>query len=331
MLFLGVGEELRLEEAILPEPGPGEVLVALQRAALCGSDLHTLSGRREAPVPCVLGHEGVGVVAASRREEVKEGQRVTWSLAASCGECIPCRSWQLPQKCHHLLKYGHAAEDERGWLGTYASHILLRPGTAVFPVPEGVADSLAASLNCGFATVVNALAEVPAVCQRVAVQGGGFLGLCAVALLRARGVKEVYLSEPVESRLALGRSLGALPLPETGPPPLDLVVETAGVASVVREGLSWLRPGGHYVTTGLVHDHCQVEIDGQVVVKSCLHIRGVHNYAPDHLREAVAWAAREEVAKSLAPLFSPPFALADFSAALAAARGGQWPRVLLSP
>ena len=79
----------RLEEAPLPAPGPGEVLVRIRLATICGSDLHTLAGRRAAPGPCILGHEAVGEVCAqgAGREDLRPGERVTWSLCDSCGRC----------------------------------------------------------------------------------------------------------------------------------------------------------------------------------------------------------------------------------------------------
>ena len=75
--------------------------------------------------PCVLGHEAVGRVIASSRAGVMPGQRVTWSLADSCGECPACTDYRLPQKCTSLFKYGHAAlASGSGLNGGYASHIV---------------------------------------------------------------------------------------------------------------------------------------------------------------------------------------------------------------
>src|SRR5690606_8004475 len=91
------------------ELAPGDVLVGISLATVCGSDLHTIAGRRAEPTPCVLGHEAVGIIVASARPGFAEGQRVTWSLADHCGRCPACTEWKLPQKCARLFKYGHAA------------------------------------------------------------------------------------------------------------------------------------------------------------------------------------------------------------------------------
>ena len=122
---------------------PADTLVQVSLATICGSDLHTVSGRRDAPTPCVLGHEAVGTIAAPTQhrsatgELLREGDRVTWSLMASCGRCAYCTDRNLPQKCETLFKYGHARSEGATTLsGGFATHILLRPGTAIYHIPE---------------------------------------------------------------------------------------------------------------------------------------------------------------------------------------------------
>jgi threonine dehydrogenase-like Zn-dependent dehydrogenase len=113
-IFKAAGAPFEFTERPLPACGEGQALVAISLATICGSDLHTTDGRRTEPRPCVLGHEAVGRVVAvgPGRDPALLGQRVTWTLADSCGECVPCRAWHLPQKCEHLFKYGHAPLDD---------------------------------------------------------------------------------------------------------------------------------------------------------------------------------------------------------------------------
>ena len=143
-----------------------------------------MSGRRAAPVPCVLGHEGVGHVVdlGPGRADLFVGERVTWTLVDSCGRCAACTEHDLPQKCGTLFKYGHAPmNDGAGLNGCYASHILLRPGTSVFPVPARLPDATVVPANCSLATMVNAVESIPASARSVLVQGAGLLGLHACA------------------------------------------------------------------------------------------------------------------------------------------------------
>ena len=113
-LFHGAGQPFELCERKIVTPNRDEVLVRVSLATICGSDLHTFTGRRAAPVPCVLGHEAVGRIAYPTKvrdaygEPLHEGDRVTWSLMAACGACRYCNERDLPQKCERLFKYGHA-------------------------------------------------------------------------------------------------------------------------------------------------------------------------------------------------------------------------------
>ena len=150
-IFDQAGTAFRMVELPLPSAlQAGELIVEMALATICGSDLHTHSGRRMEPSPCVLGHEGVGrVIASGAGRERWMGRRVTWSSADSCGQCAACAEWDLPQKCERVFKYGHATlHDASGLHGTYATHIVLRAGTHLVEVPENVADAVAAAANC---------------------------------------------------------------------------------------------------------------------------------------------------------------------------------------
>lgn len=298
-VFHGVGRPFSIEAAPLPDAlADGSVLVRVDLATICGSDLHTWLGRRPTPVPAVLGHEGIGhVVTAGRGAESWLHRRVTWSLAASCGGCVPCTRYGLPQKCVELKKVGHEARDAGdGWHGTYASHLVLPAGTHLVEVPASIADGVAAPANCAWATVAAILETLPQPCELAVVQGAGMLGLGACAMLRARGVDRVVVVDVVESRLEHAAAFGAEPALATArahcaPQSADLVVELSGDPRVVAEGLDLLRPGGAYHFAGFVHPDSRFELAGDRLVRGCLVLRGFHNYAPRHLDQAVAFLA----------------------------------------
>ena len=112
--FHGVG--LSFEVCEMPVVAtPDSILVHVSLSTICGSDLHTVSGRRGAEVPCILGHEIVGTVAAPTRlrsatgDVLSEGDRITWSLTTSCGMCDYCANRNLPRnvrQCSNMVTRG---------------------------------------------------------------------------------------------------------------------------------------------------------------------------------------------------------------------------------
>ena len=342
-LFQGPGRPFESRTVPLPDRlNPGEILVEISLATVCGSDLHTVSGRRGAPTPCVLGHEAIGRVVASERAGFSEGQRVTWTLADSCGECPACTDWALPQKCMRLFKYGHAAlNDGSGLNGCYASHIVLRPGTFVLPVPDGLKDALVAPANCALATIVNALEALPSPCSTALVQGGGLLGLYACAWLRFRGVERVFCTDLSAERLSMVAEFGGMAVPadaqmqkrildESGGG-VDLALEVAGSAAVIPDGIALLRAGGTYVWAGMVHPQTALDLTGEAVLRKCLTIRGVHNYAPLHLGIGLDFLAAMQDRLPFEKLVSPPLPLAALDEALRLTESRRWLRVSITP
>ena len=98
-VFRGVGMPIELMNWPLPEPAAGGVLVEVVACTLCGSDLHSIHGRRTVPTPSVLGHEILGRIAAfgpghgpvdRAGVPLAVGDRVTWAIVASCGACFFC-------------------------------------------------------------------------------------------------------------------------------------------------------------------------------------------------------------------------------------------------
>ena len=92
------GRELQIQEFPLRAPKPDEILVRVTLSAICGSDLHTIEGRRRPRGPIILGHEICGTIAQlgervsndNTDQPLRVGNRVTWSIAASCGRCFYC-------------------------------------------------------------------------------------------------------------------------------------------------------------------------------------------------------------------------------------------------
>lgn len=290
-------------------------------------------------MPSVLGHEGVGRVVASGSGStpLAPGDRVTWTSAASCGVCTPCHDWQLPQKCVELFKYGHSTLDNgTGLNGCYASHLLLRRGTSIFPVPDRLSDSMVAPVNCALATMVCATEVLPIPCRTAVIQGAGLLGLYGCALLRSKGVSRVLVVDTEASRLFPVIDFGGEPVlaslrGNVSPGQVDAVFEVAGTSSVVPEGLEYLRPGGTYIFIGMVLPATPLTLTGEAIIRKCLTIRGVHNYASRHLEAALRFLEHNLDNHPWATLVSPPYPLASLDDAFGESRRRTWPRVAVRP
>lgn len=333
-IFDGAGKPFRIGAIPLPSPaGPGELVVELSLATICGSDLHTHAGTRREPTPCVLGHEGLGrVVAVGPGREHWLGRRVTWSSTDSCGRCPACTSWRLPQKCRRLFKYGHAPlADTSGLHGTYATHVVVRGGSHVVEVPVDVSDAAAAPANCSLATMANATEQLPDPCRVAVVQGAGLLGLHGCALLRAAGVDRVLVVDTDDRRLERVPDFGGEPArgDHVTAGVADVVIEAAGDPGVVPQGLRALRPGGHYLFVGMVHPRSGLDLTGEAVIRGCLSVRGFHNYAPRHLDAAIAFLRRSALPWD--SLVSAPLPLAALGEAFSLAAERRWQRVAIAP
>ena len=347
-IFDGPGRDLR--RAMHPIPSSlanGEILVEIRLATICGSDLHTMDGHRSEPAPSILGHEAIGVIIElgpqpQARAQLTRGDRITWSIADSCGHCAYCTEFRLPEKCSSLFKYGHASlDDGSGLNGTYASHIVLRPGTHVVPLPDTLSDSVAAPVNCALATTVNAVSHVPSSNGAVVVQGAGILGLYTCALLHERGVQHLFCVDVDKRRLALVPQFGAIPIDgredrypqarrqieEAAPHGVDAVIELAGSSSLVADGIRLLRPGGYYGFVGMVHPDTELNLTGEQVIRKCLTIQGVHNYSPHHLDEAVSFLDRTAGSYPYESLVSPPYQLNHIMQAVQTAQERLFPRI----
>ena len=351
-VFSGHGEPFRLEEFPIPSPGRGEILVNVSCSTICGSDLHTWHGRRQEPVPCVLGHEIVGRIVSFgagapridlRGEPLKEGDRITWTLAASCGQCYFCVRG-LPQKCEHLFKYGHSSiSPGREFSGGFAECCLLNAGTGIVKLPDDLSDALAAPANCAVATVAAALRLAgPVEGATVAVLGCGVLGLTAVAMARHLGAMDVVACDIDPARARFARQFGSGTFCEpanllaglrdlTRGRGADVTLEFSGSAAAVAAAFAATRTGGVSVIAGTTTPGGKVGIDPNDLVRRMLTIRGLHNYAPGDLVSAIDFLCEAKATFPFESLQGESFPLAEIEAAFASSRNHPGLRTAVLP
>ncbi|MBS0202765.1 MAG: zinc-binding dehydrogenase [Planctomycetes bacterium] len=307
-VFQGDAGRISLQELPTPVPHGSEMLVRVVGCTLCGSDLHSFDGRRQVPVPTVLGHEIVGEIVAVgdsgpqhdlAGRELAIGDRVTWAIMAQCGRCGMCQRG-LPQKCLHGVKYGHEAiRPGRELLGGLAEHCLLVSGTSIVRLPDELPLAVACPASCATATIAAAMEAAGDLSDRtVCVFGAGMLGLTACAMGRSLGASAVVCVDPIEVRRCRALQFGAthstspedlLPVARdvVGDFGFDAILELSGNPGAFHAGWPLLRTGGTLVLVGSVFPGPPIPMALEQIVRRHLNIRGIHNYAPRHLLSAV--------------------------------------------
>ena len=315
----------------------GEVLVRVTMSTICRSDIHSYEGRRPNPCPGILGHEiigrieeiGQGIEKDMRGDPLKVGDRITWSEYFFDGQCYYREVLDMPQKCHGVRKYGHdLAEEDPHFLGGFAEYCYILPGTWILKLPDNLSDEEATPLNCGVATMasVTEAAEI-GLGDAVVIQGLGLLGLFGAAMAKARGARCVIGLDAVASRLQIAKKFGvdhAIDVACVGaksameqvrnlcpPDGADAVIEVCGVPDVIPQGLQMLRTGGRYVLGGLVNPDANVTIDANMRVKRWITMRGIHNYHPRHLIQALEFVMANRNRFPFKEIIDSRFALKD--------------------
>lgn len=335
------GPAVSVESVPVPPLGPGDVLVRVRLATVCGSDRHTVCGRRRQPCPSILGHEAVGEIvalgggrpAAVDGRVLRVGQRVIWCVTLPCGACDRCLAG-VTAKCRVVRKAGHEALDS-GWglSGGYAQHVFLPRGLPIAVVDDDLIDAVAAPAACATATVMSVIERAGDLDgRRVLVLGAGMLGLTAVAAAVVGGAAAVTAVDPDIARRQLARSFGAgdarVSASEAGT--CDVLLDLAGVPTALEGGLAALDVQGVAVLAGSVAPNAAVAVDAESVVRRQLSILGVHNYEPRHLTAALSFLRRTRERFPWPGLVAGPGTLADVGALLTAP-AGRAPRYSIAP
>jgi putative phosphonate catabolism associated alcohol dehydrogenase len=354
-VFRAIGQPLTLERFPIPALATCEALVRVRCATICGSDLHSYFGRRHTPMPSILGHEMVGEIASLGPDGVRDyrglplqcGDRVTWSMVWSCGQCFYCCHGLRP-KCERLMKFGHEEiSPDRALIGGMAEYCHLPEGTAIFRVPARVPDTVASSSNCATATVAAVFRNAGSVKDEVVViHGAGMLGQTACAMAKHAGAACVIVIEPDSRRRQQALRFGAGMALDSARPPADIVaivkevsagrgadagLEFAGHPESFELGIALLRVGGRFVAAGATFPSRPVQLLAEELVRRMIRITGVYNYAPEDLESALAFLAGAADLYPFEELVGASYPLPEVNAAIAFAESERPPRVALIP
>jgi L-iditol 2-dehydrogenase len=337
-VFHGPGD-LRFEDLPVPEPEPGGLVMRVEAALTCGTDVKTL--RRGHPVmiphvPTVFGHEMAGVVTATGRGApgVKEGDRVVAANSAPCGRCRFCTGGR-PNLCEDLLFVN----------GAYGQYIALPPRLVarnVVPIGPGLPASSAAfaePLACALLGVERGRVEAG---MTVAIWGHGPLG-CLLALAAGQRGAQVVIVGKAGWRLDRARELGlgtcvdALSVPDTvgylrgltggrGP---DVTVDATGRPEVWEQAIDGVGRGGTVLLFGGCVPGTSVRVDTRRAHYEELTLVGAFHHTPGMIRRAVELLESKAIEPS--GLLTHRMGLGRVKEALALMERGETMKVLVDP
>lgn len=246
------------------------------------------------------------------------------------------------------MKYGHERVSQRWELnGGFATHVHVRAGTTIARVPEQLAADVLAPASCATATAAAALRSASEVVDLegavVVISGAGLIGLTVAAMAVDEGAT-VIVRDPEPRRRELASRFGAAATWDpTGSQPLTqllasggwgdptAIIEASGARSAVRAAFGNVGVGGAVILVGSVFATEPVPLDPEQVVRRCLTLRGVHNYAPRDLARAVQFLRERHARYPFASLVGEAFALDQIDQAIRRAADGAHVRVAIRP
>ncbi|MFO7254368.1 MULTISPECIES: L-threonine 3-dehydrogenase [Limnochorda] len=328
----------QLVERPVPHPGPGEVLIQVTTAAICGTDVHIYQwnpwAQARLKLPLIFGHEFCGRLAALGPgvdpERFPVGAPVTAEMHFACGWCAYCRTGQA-HICQNI-QIGGVDRD-----GCFASYVVV-PAANVWKLDGTIPHEVAAIMD-PLGNAVHAALATPLTGRHVLITGAGPIGLASIGIARLAGAAGVTASDPSPYRRTLAERMGAqaldpqdrlIPrlLEATGGLGVDVVLEMSGHPEAIRQGLAALRKGGEMILLGLPHQPVTLDLGEGVIFKE-ITLRGLNGR-----RMFQTWyqtAALLRAGLDVRPLITHRFPLERYQEAFELIASGQCGKVLLIP
>jgi threonine 3-dehydrogenase len=322
---------IELREVPVPAPGPGEVLVRVLAASVCGTDLHIYNwdpwaqGRIKPPL--IPGHEFSGVVAGVGRgvTVVKEGDPVSAEMHVACGKCLQCRIGQ-EHICQHVRILGVDAN------GAFADYVII-PESNIWKLPPSIPRDWCSLLD-PLGNAVHAVLAGEIAAQTVLVTGCGAIGLFSIAVAKACGAAKVFAIEVNAHRRAVAATMGAdlvldpatenaekQILETTGGTGVDVLLEMSGHPEAIRLGFALLRTGGRASLLGIPSRPFELDFARDIIFKGATvqGINGRKMYETWFQMEALLASGK----LNLEPVITHRLKLAEFPQAMELLKSGE--------
>jgi threonine 3-dehydrogenase len=328
---------MEMREMPVPEIGATDVLVAVETASVCGTDLHIYHWDEWAQArikpPYIPGHEFCGTVAAVGElvQGFAVGDFVSAEMHVACGHCLQCRSGQA-HVCQFVKILGVDAD------GAFADYVKI-PATNVWKLDPAIPRDFG-SLFDPFGNAVHTVLSGAIAGQTVAVTGCGPIGLFAIAVAKACGAAKVFAIEPNAQRRELARTMGAQVLldsagdvegevmAQTGGNGVDVLLEMSGHPAAIRQGFKILRMGGRASLLGIPAKPVELDLANALIFKGAT----VHGINGRKMYETwfQAEALMREGKMDLSPVITHRLPLAQFDEAMKLLETGEASKILLT-
>ncbi|HEX5285185.1 MAG TPA: L-threonine 3-dehydrogenase [Bryocella sp.] len=329
---------MEIREVPVPAIGPTDVLIAVDTASVCGTDLHIFHwdewAQNRIKPPYTPGHEFCGTIAAVGElvHGLAEGDFVSAEMHIACGRCLQCRTGQA-HVCQFVKILGVDGD------GAFADYVRIPAGN-VWKLSAEIPREFG-SLFDPFGNAVHTALSGPIAAQTVAVTGCGPIGLFSIAIAKACGASRVFAIEPNANRRELARRMGADVLldpsaqdvdakvkAETDGNGVDVLLEMSGHPSAIRQGFGLLRNGGRASLLGLPSTPFELDIANAIIFKGAtVHgINGRKMYETWFQAEALMRDPRMD----LSPVITHRVPLAKFDDAMKLLESGQASKILLT-
>jgi threonine 3-dehydrogenase len=330
---------IELREVPVPTPGPGKVLVRVQSASVCGTDLHIFNwdpwaqGRIHPPL--IPGHEFSGAVAAVGRgvTTVKEGDLVSAEMHVACGKCLQCRTGQA-HICQHVRILGVDAD------GAFASYAII-PESNIWKLSPTIPHDYASLLD-PLGNAVHTVLAGDIAAKTVVVTGCGAIGLFSIAVAKACGAARVFALEVNAHRRSVAAAMGAdlaldpavdsvkeQILETTGGTGVDVLLEMSGHPAAMRLGFALLRTGGRASLLGIPSQPVELDFAKDIIFKGAT-VQGINGR-----KMFETWFQMEALLATgklnLEPVITHRLKLSEFTQTMELLRTGDAIKVILKP
>lgn len=271
-----------MDDVAMPEMGHNDVLIQVEKTAICGTDLHIYKwdewSAKVIKPPLVIGHEFVGHIAdmGSEVKGYEVGQRVSAEGHIVCGVCRNCRAG-TPHLCPNTQGIGVNRN------GAFAEFVSM-PAQNLWPVSDRIPSKLAAFFD-PFGNAAHCALEYDMVGEDVLITGAGPIGIIATGICKHVGARNVVITDVNDYRLDLAKSMGASRtvnvakekladvMQEMNITGFDLGMEMSGNPMAFNDMLDSMYNGGKITLLGMLPDSTQINWDN--IIFKGLSVKGI--------------------------------------------------------